>query len=138
VPNHLVPMTVDSDAASAVPADSAAPRRPASTAPAKASTGKMSAAASWAEWRATRSADSANVFCESVLSWLEGASAQLVRPLWPAGGVRPTAMEVQARLRKGLAVVVAEEADYVKGLDAARRKVAAELSKQRARDLLAG
>ena len=103
----------------------------------RASSGKRSAAESWADWRATGSPASAKTFCESVTSWIEGASSQLIRPLWPAGGVRPTASDVQVRLRKGLALVVSEEADYVKGLEAARRHVARELSAQRARDVAA-
>jgi hypothetical protein len=128
VPEDLSSMTIDDEAA---PAPKAAPTR-------KASSGKKSAAESWADWRATRSAASATTFCDSVSSWIEGTSAQLVRPLWPAGGVRPTSMEVQVRLRKGLALVLGDETDYVKALEAARRHVARELSSQRARDLAAG
>ncbi len=132
-------MTIGADAPSLAAPEIVAPRPSAGQATArKASTGKRSAAESWADWRATGSVASASSFCESVSSWIEGASAQLVRPLWPAGGARPTAMEVQARLRKGLALVVAEEPDYVKALEAARRHVAQELSRQRARDLTTG
>src|SRR3954466_7131463 len=68
----------------------------------KVSTPKRSAAESWAAWRATGSDASADSFCVSVSSWLEGASAQLVRPLWPAAGVRPTLTNVQARLQNRL------------------------------------
>jgi hypothetical protein len=91
VPKDLYPMTIDVDAPSPVTAEIVAPRPLAAAATArKVSTGKKSAAQSWADWRATGSAASADSFCESVLSWMEGASAQLVRPLWPVGGVRPT------------------------------------------------
>ena len=138
MPEDLSSMTIGGDGPSLVTAETLALRPCAGEASVRrASAGKRSAAQSWADWRATGSADSANSFCESVSSWIEGASAQLVRPLWPAGGVRPTSTEVQVRLRKGLALVVAEEPDYVKALEAARRHVARELTKQRARDLTA-
>jgi len=132
-------MPSTTDVLSPVAIDTVAPRPPSAPAtPRRVSTGRRSAAESWADWRATGSAASANSFCETVSSWIEGASAQLVRPLWPAGGVRPTAADVQVRLRKGLALAVTEEADYVKGLEAARLHVARELIRQRARDVAAG
>ena len=43
-------------------------------------------------------------------------------------------MDVQDRLRRGLGLVLAQEADYVEGLASARRHVARELSRARARD----
>lgn len=139
VSEDLSPMTIGGDTPSLVTTKIDAPPPSAGAATTRrVSTGKRSAAQSWADWRATGSAASANSFCESVSSWIEGASAQLVRPLWPAGGVRPTSTEVQVRLRKGLALVVTEEADYVKALEAARRHVARQLSRQRARDITAG
>ncbi|GAC1599567.1 MAG: hypothetical protein NVS3B21_26160 [Acidimicrobiales bacterium] len=61
-----------------------------------------------------------------------------MRPLWPAGGARPSLLDVQASLRKGLRLVVTQEADYVDGLTAARQHVQKELSKARARDQAAG
>jgi len=132
------PMPSVAEVPSPVMTDDVVPQPAARPAPARrASTGRRSAADSWADWRATGSAASAKSFCETVSSWIEGASAQLVRPLWPAGGVRPTAADVQGRLRKGLALVVTDEPDYVKGLEAARRHVARELSRQRARDVAA-
>jgi hypothetical protein len=135
VPEDVSPMMIAADAPSPETTEITAPRPLTSVATArKVSTGKRTAAQSWADWRATGSAASADSFCESVLSWIEGASAQLVRPLWPVGGVRPTSTEVQVRLRKGLALVVTDEADYVKALEAARLHVARELSKQRERD----
>ena len=102
---------------------------------ARASTSKRTAPEAWADWRATGSAASATVFCEAVSSWIEGASAQLGRPAWPTGGVRPTSTEVQARVRHELGLVVTEEADYVKALEAARRHVERQLSKERARQI---
>lgn len=104
---------------------------------ARASTSKRSSREAWADWRATGSPASAAYFCDSVSSWLEGTSAQLVRPLWPAGGVRPTLMDVQASLRNGLRLVLAQEADYVDALAAARSRVQRELSRARARDTAA-
>jgi hypothetical protein len=137
VPEDVSPMADAPEAPPQVTAEVVTPP-PTPAAPARrASSGKRSAAESWADWRATGSAASAKTFCESVTSWIEGASSQLIRPLWPAGGVRPTASDVQVRLRKGLALVVSEEADYVKGPEAARRHVARELSAQRARDVAA-
>jgi hypothetical protein len=49
--------------------------------------------------------------------------------------VRPTSIEVQARLRDGLGLVVTEEADYIKALEAARRHVERQLSQERARQI---
>ena len=64
-------------------------------------------------------------------SWLEGTSAQLVRPLWPRGGARPSLADVQSRLRHGLGVVLPQEADYVDALAAARLIVVNELARAR-------
>ena len=139
VSEDLSAMAIGADVPSVVKTELVARRPSAGAATARrVSTGKRSAAESWADWRATGSAASADSFCERVSSWMEGASAQLVRPLWPAGAVRPTLREIQVRLRKGLALVVADEPDYVKALEAARRHVARELSRQRARDVRAG
>jgi hypothetical protein len=104
----------------------------------RASVPRRSAPEAWADWRATGSAASAKVFCESVSSWIEGASAQLGRPAWPTGGVRPSSVEVQARLRQGLSLAVTHEADYVKALEAARRHVEQQLTRERARDVATG
>ena len=134
MPEDLSSTTTAADARSPVTTEIVPSRPPADVTTRKVSTPKRSAAESWAAWRATGSAASANSFCVSVSSWLEGASAQLVRPLWPGGGVRPTLSNVQARLRNRLVLVLTEEPDYVKALDAARRYVAQELSVQRARE----
>ena len=138
MPEDLAPMTIAADVAPSLGSEIAPGTAAVPATVRRASTGRRSASEVWADWRVTGSAASGDSFCESVLSWVEGASAQLVRPLWPAGGVRPTSADVQARLRKGLAQVVGEEPDYVKALEAARRHVARELSVQRARDLAAG
>ena len=95
---------------------------------------RRSARESWAAWRATGSETDAIHFCESVLPWMEGTSAQLARPVWPSGGVRPTMAAVQARLREALGFVLTHEAAYIDALDAARRRVAPQLSGERARD----
>jgi hypothetical protein len=134
VPQDLSSATTAADIQSPVTTEIISSRPSADMTVRKVSTPKRSAAESWAAWRATGSAASADSFCVSVSSWLEGASAQLVRPLWPAAGVRPTLTNVQARLQNRLALVLTEEPDYVKALDAARRHVAQELSVQRARE----
>jgi hypothetical protein len=139
VPEVLFPTATPADARS--PQETGAVTPPPSSgakAPVRVSIPKRSASEAWADWRATGSAASATVFCESVSSWIEGASAQLGRPAWPMGGVRPTSMDVQARLRHGLALMVTEEADYVKALEAARRHVERQLGKERARQIAAG
>jgi len=65
---------------------------------------------------------------------MEGTSAQLARPLWPSGGVRPTLAGIEATLREALSIVLAHEADYIEALDAARRRVLQQLRSERARD----
>ena len=135
MPEDLSSTTTAADVRSPVTTEIVSSRPSADMTVRKVSTPKRSAAESWAAWRATGSAASANSFCVSVSSWLEGASAQLVRPLWPAGGIRPTLTNVQDRLRDRLALVLTGEPDYVKALEVARRHVAQELNMQRARDL---
>jgi len=95
---------------------------------------KPSAREAWKSWRATGSEGDAISFYESIASWLEGTSAQLARPPWPSGGVRPSLAEIEARLREALGLVLANEATYVEALDAARRRVANQLRYERARD----
>ena len=114
-------------------AEPVAPRPPS----ARASSPRRSASEAWADLRTTGSAASATSFCQSVSSWIEGASAQLGRQQWPIGAKRPGIMEVQAQLRQALALVT-DEADYVKALELARRHVALQLSKERARAIAAG
>jgi len=106
--------------------------------PSRVTVAKRSAPEAWSDWRATGTAAAAASFCTSVSSWIEGTSAQLIRPLWPSGGVRPSLMDVQSRLRHGLALVVTKEPDYVKGLAAARHHVEQDLARARARDMAAG
>jgi hypothetical protein len=100
----------------------------------RATVPKRSAREAWASWRATGSEADAIYFCESVLPWMEGTSAQLVRPLWPSGGARPTLAGVQARLREALGIVLAHEGDYIEALDSARRRVLQQLRNERSRD----
>lgn len=116
----------------------AAPPSSSAKTPVRVSVPKRSAPEAWADWRATGSAASAKVFCESVSSWIEGASAQLGRPAWPSGGLRPTSMDVQARLRHALGLMVTEQPDYIQALEAARGHVDRQLSKERARQIAAG
>lgn len=96
---------------------------------------KRSAREAWASWRETGSEADAIYFCESVLPWMEGTSAQLARPVWPSGGARPTLAGIQARLREALGHVLPHEADYIEALDVARRRVAQQLRSERARDV---
>ena len=136
VPEVLSTTATTSDAPSLQGSETVKPPPPSGPkASARASSSKRSAPEAWADWRATGSAASATVFCEAVSSWIEGASAQLGRPAWPTGGVRPTSTEVQARVRHELGLVVTEEADYIKALEAARRHVERQLSKERARQI---
>jgi hypothetical protein len=100
----------------------------------RATVPKRSAGQAWASWRATGCEADAIYFCESVLPWMEGTSAQLARPLWPRGGARPTLAGIQTRLREALGLVLAHEADYIKALDVARHRVAEQLRSERARD----
>jgi hypothetical protein len=123
VPEALLP----TDAPSPPNGERAAP-------PHRVSVPKRSAREAWADWRASGAAASGQCFCDSVSSWLEGTAAQLVRPLWPKGGVRPSLMDVEARLRHALGLVVSQEADYVEALAAARLHVEKELSRARAKD----
>ena len=95
---------------------------------------KRSAREAWKSWRATGSEGDAIDFYESIVPWLEGTSAQLARPLWPSGGVRPSLAEIEVRLREALAIVLANEADYIEALDAARHRVANQLRNERERD----
>jgi hypothetical protein len=139
VPEVLCPTPTAADAPSPQDTEMAtAPPSSSAKTPVRVSVPKRSASEAWADWRATGSVASAKVFCESVSPWIEGVSAQLGRPAWPTGGVRPTSIEVQARLRDGLGLVVTEEPDYVKALEAARRHVERQLSKERARQIAAG
>jgi hypothetical protein len=43
-------------------------------------------------------------------------------------------VEIEARLREALGLVLANEADYTEALDAARRRVTDQLRNERARD----
>ena len=95
---------------------------------------KRSAREAWKSWRATGSEGDAISFYDSIVPWLEGTSAQLARPLWPSGGVRPSLAEIEVRLREALGLVLANEADYIEALDAARRRVANQLRNERERD----
>ena len=130
-----VPIPAAGPAASSRPTIRGPATSPSAVAPSpRATVPKRSAREAWASWRATGSEADAVYFCESVLPWMEGTSAQLVRPLWPSGGARPTLPGVQARLREALGIVVAHEADYIEALDTARRRVLQQLRNERARD----
>ncbi len=61
---------------------------------------------------------------------MEGTAAQLLRARWQEGVKRPTAAEVQERLRHHLAMVAQDEQNvtYLEALELARRGVIDELS----------
>jgi hypothetical protein len=128
-----VPIPAARSAASSPPTGTGRAPSPSAAAPAPRAP-KRSAREAWKSWRATGAEGDAISFYQSVVPWLEGTSAQLARPAWPSGAVRPSSAEIEARLREALGLVLANEADYIEALDAARRRVANQLRNQRARD----
>ena len=130
-----LPVTGAMPAGTPLPARNGRAPAPSAAAPShRATVPKRSAREAWDAWRATGSEADGIVFCERVLPWLEGTSAQLSRPVWPNGGVRPTAAVIQARLREALGLVLAHEPDYIEALDIARRRILQQLRSERARD----
>jgi hypothetical protein len=88
----------------------------------------MSVVSAWAAWEASDAATSGLTFLQSVSSWTEGTAAQLLRQRWPAEVKRPTASEVQDRLRHNLGLAArGGHSNYVEALDWARRRVIEEL-----------
>ena len=65
---------------------------------------KKGPTAAWEAWIAKGAPASELDFVRGLSSWTEGTAAQLLRPLWPTGRKRPTALDVQARLCHNLAV----------------------------------
>jgi hypothetical protein len=92
---------------------------------------KTSASEAWANWRTTRTAASGAHFCFCVGAWTQGTAAQLLRPPWPMGSLRPSQTDVEERLRHDLELVVDVEPDYIEALAAARRHVLEQLGKAR-------
>ena len=66
---------------------------------------KLDARSAWSSWQAGDDDTADADFVDRVSAWLEGTAFQLLRQKWPAGTARPTALEVQERLRRALAVV---------------------------------
>ena len=92
-----------------------------------ASPPKMSVGSAWAAWETEGSEDAGSEFLGRVASWVEGTAAQLLRGRWP-GDKRPTAAEIQERLRHHLGLVAdAGNVTYLEALELARRGVVEEI-----------
>lgn len=96
-----------------------------------ASPPKLSVGSAWAAWEeAEGSPASGSEFLGRVASWMEGTAAQLLRARWHTGVQRPTAAEVQERLRHHLGMVAQDgNVTYLEALELARRGVIDELSR---------
>jgi hypothetical protein len=83
-------------------------------------------------WEADAAAGSE--FLQYVVAWTEGTAAQLLRDQWRVGVKRPSATDIQARLRHHLATVAEAGAEnYLEALDRARALVIDEISPNRTR-----
>ena len=93
----------------------------------------ISAVSSWAKWEANGPLSSGNEFLESVSSWLEGTTAQLLRQAWPSGTRRPTSIEVRELLDHHLGIVAAQDGHvpYIEALALARSGVIEDLRRAR-------
>jgi len=81
-------------------------------------------------WQATRAAGAGAEFLTSIASWTEGTAAQLLRQRWPAGVKRPSASDIQDRLRHSLELAAGgATSTYPEALEWARRNVIRELRK---------
>ena len=96
-----------------------------------ASPPKMSVGSAWTAWeQAEGSPASGAEFLGRVASWMEGTAAQLLRARWQEGVKRPTAAEVQERLRHHLGMVAQDgNVTYLEALELARSNVIDELSR---------
>jgi len=93
---------------------------------------KKSVEAAWAVWRADLDGSSGAEFLRSVASWTEGTAAQLLRQPWSRDTKRPTAPEVQERLRRLLGIAVdGDHANYRDALAWARGEMIEELRQAR-------
>ena len=102
-------------------------------APRKPTREKLSVMAAWSAWQADDATESSAAFLVSVSSWTEGTAAQLLRRRWPAGVKRPTAPEVQERLRHHLARAARQgPSTYLEALESARAAVSKELRQAKA------
>ena len=98
----------------------------------KRSQPRMSVESAWAVWTADCASSSGSEFLQSVSAWTEGTAAQLLRQQWPAGVRRPSAPEVQERLRHNLGLAArGAHSHYLEALAWARCAVIDELRQAR-------
>jgi hypothetical protein len=90
---------------------------------------QTSVGAAWTAWAADGSSSAGSEFLERVSSWIEGTAAQLLRARWRPGTQRPTAAELEGRLRHHLEVVAQTGlATYPEALELARQGLIDEIA----------
>lgn len=88
-----------------------------------------SVGAAWTAWAAEGSSSAGLEFLQRVASWIEGTSAQLLRAKWHPGIERPSAADLEERLRHHLEVVAqAGQATYPEALELARQGLIDEIA----------
>ena len=88
-----------------------------------------SVGAAWTAWATEGSSSAGLEFLQRVSSWIEGTSAQLLRARWHPGTERPSAAELEGRLRHHLAVVAQGGlATYPEALELARQGLVEEIA----------
>lgn len=88
-----------------------------------------SVGAAWTAWAADGSPSAGSEFLQRVTSWIEGTSAQLLRARWRPGSERPSAAELEGRLRHHLEIVArAGLATYPEALELARQGLIDEIA----------
>ena len=87
-----------------------------------------SVGAAWTAWAAEGSSSAGLEFLQRVASWIEGTSAQLLRAKWHAGIERPSAADLEERLRHHLEVVAQAGATYPEALELARQGLIDEIA----------
>ena len=81
-----------------------------------------SVGAAWTAWAKDGSSSAGSEFLHRVSSWIEGTSTQLLRARWRQGIKRPSAEELEGRLRHQLELVAeAGVATYPEVLELARQ-----------------
>ena len=90
---------------------------------------QTSAGAAWTAWAADGSSPAGSEFLERLSPWIEGTAAQLLRARWRPGTERPSAAELEGRLRQHLEVVAqAGLATYPEALELARQALVEEIA----------
>ena len=87
-----------------------------------------SVGAAWTAWAAEGSSSAGSEFLQRVASWIEGTSAQLLRAKWHPGIERPSAADLEGRLRHHLEVVAQAGATYPEALELARQGLIDEIA----------